>query len=350
MAATVPGRAARWRGLCFSREARCPRTKSVEESVEMPRAFWKGSLSFGLVEIPVTLRPALQTKDLSFTLLHRKDFAPVGNRRYDKNTGREVPWKEIVRGYEYKPDEYVVLTDDELRRVNPKATQTIEIVEFVDAAEIDPIFFDTPYYVEPQKKGSKSYALLREALEKSGKVGIARVVLRTRQHVAALMVRGKALVLNLLRYPHELRSAESLDVPGKKGAQAAVSPREVQMAQQLIQGMTGKWNPARFKDEYRDDVMALVRKKIRSNQTHTILEPESEEERPVPRRDVVDLMPLLKASLARRGGSRGAPAQSPRAPRSSRAPRASRAPARAATHRSPRSTGPTRGRRQRKSA
>src|SRR5712671_1071382 len=181
----------------------------------MARAFWKGSLSFGLVEIPVTLRPALETKELSFTLLNRKDFAPVGYKRYDKSTGREVPYSEIVRGYEYRPDEYVVLTDAELRRANAKATQTVEIVEFVDANEIDPLFFDTPYYVEPQKKGSKAYSLLRDALEKSGRVGIARVVLRTRQHVAALLVRSKALVLNVLRYSHELRPIADLDVPAK---------------------------------------------------------------------------------------------------------------------------------------
>jgi DNA end-binding protein Ku len=326
----------------------------------MARAFWKGSLSFGLVEIPVALRPALQSKDLSFTLLHRKDFAPVGYKRYDKATGREVPWDEIVRGYEYEPDEYVVLTDEELRRANPKATQTIEIVEFVESEDIDPLFFDTPYYVEPQKKGSKSYALLRDALDKSGRVGIARVVLRTRQHLAALMVRGKALVLNLLRYPHELRSVADLDVP--KGA--AVSPREAQMAKQLIDGMTGKWDPSRFKDEYRDDVMALVRKKIKSNQTHTILEPDEEGASPAPRREVVDLMPLLKASLEKRGGS-------PRTPRSrgaratgqpgARAPGARPAPRRpsssgsgrrpaARASRSPRSTGSARGKRQPKSA
>jgi DNA end-binding protein Ku len=262
----------------------------------MARAFWKGSLSFSLVEIPVTLRPALETKELSFTLLNRKDFAPVGYKRYDKKTGREVQWSEIVKGYEYKPDEYVVLTDEELRRANAKATQTVEIVEFVDANEIDPIFFDTPYYVEPQKKGSKAYSLLRDALEKSGRVGIARVVLRTRQHVAALLVRGQALVLNVLRYSHELRSVADLDVPAKSGAKSA-SPREVQMARRLIDGMTAKWNPAQFKDEYRDDVLALVRKKVRSNQTHTILEPETGKRAAAPRRDVVDLMPLLMASI-----------------------------------------------------
>ena len=271
----------------------------------MARAFWKGSISFGLVEIPVSLQPALQSDDLSFTLLNRKDFAPVGYKRYDKSTGREVAWDQIVRGYEYEPDEYVVLTDEELKQASPKKTQSIEIVEFVDGSEIDPLYYDTPYYVEPQKKASKSYALLRQALAKSGRVGIARVVLRTRQHIAALLVRGGVLVLNLMRYQHELRSADQLDVPDKKSARGA-TPAEVRMAEQLIEGMTDRWDPEKFKDEYRDDIMALVRKKVRSHQTHTILEPEPGEGRPAPRKEIVDLMPLLIESLERRtgGGSR----------------------------------------------
>jgi DNA end-binding protein Ku len=314
----------------------------------MARPFWKGSLSFGLVEIPVTLRPALQNKDLSFTLLNRKDFAPVGYKRYDKNTGREVAWDDIVRGYEYEPDEYVVLSDEELRRANAKATQTIEIVEFVDGDEIDPLFFDTPYYVEPQKKASKSYILLRDALAKSGKVGIARVVLRTRQHLAALLVRNKALVLNLLRYAHEIRPVEQIEVPAARGSGGGVSPREVQMAEQLIDGMTEKWDPARFRDEYRDDVMALVKKKIRSNQTHTIVEPDESEEASAPRRDVVDLMPLLKESLEKRRGEKGPARAKPSAARRAPVRKSAVTPARASgasgSSRSPR------GRRQRRSA
>jgi len=285
----------------------------------MARAFWKGSISFGLVEIPVTLRPALKSDEMSFTLLNRKDFAPVGYKRYDKKTGREVPWDEIVRGYEYEPDEYVVLSDEELRAANAKATQTVEIVEFVDGSEIDPLYFDTPYYVEPQKKGSKSYGLLREALQKSGKVGIANVVLRTRQHVAALLVRGDALVLNLLRYAHEIRPAADLDVPAKS---AGASPREVRMAEQLIEGMTATWKPEAFKDEYRDDVMALVKKKIKAHQTHTIVEPETGTEAPARAKEVVDLMPLLKQSLERRHGGKAGPAKA----RSARAAEAEAAP------------------------
>jgi DNA end-binding protein Ku len=259
----------------------------------MARAFWKGSVSFGLVDIPVSLRPALESKDLSFTLLNKKDFQPVGYKRYDKNTGQDVPWEQIVKGYEYEPDEYVVLSDDELKRANTKATQTIEIIEFVDQEEIDPLLFDTPYHVEPLKKGSKSYALLRDAMKKTGKVGIAKVVLRTRQHVAALMVRDKALVLLLLRYAHELRSVEDVDAPGEK---AVTSQKELEMAEQLIEGMAAKWKPTQFHDEYRDDVLRLVDQKVKAHQTHTIVEPAAGEE-PAPKKEVVDLMPLLKKSL-----------------------------------------------------
>ena len=280
----------------------------------MARAFWKGSISFGLVEIPVSLKPAVQSQDLSFSLLDRKDFSPVGYKRYNKNSGRDVPWDEVVRGYEYEPDEYVVLSDEELRQANVEATQTIEILEFVKREEIDPLYFETPYYVEPLKRGSKSYALLRAALERSGRVGIARVVLRTRQRVAALVVRDQVLTLDLLRWAHELRAPSDVEVPPKSAKGAGVTEAEIKMAQQLIDGMTGTWDPERFKDEYRDDVMALVRKKVKSGQTHTILEPEPSEEPRRARTEVRDLMPLLKQSLAAHGeGRRPAKAKRPAA-------------------------------------
>ena len=275
----------------------------------MARAFWKGSISFGLVEIPVRLQPAVQSHDLSFSLLDRKDFSPVGFKRYNKKTGREVAWEQVVHGYEYEPDEYVVLSDEEIEAANVERSQSIDIVQFVPKDEIDPVYFETPYSIEPLKRGSKSYALLRAALEKSGKVGIARVVLRTRQRLAALLVRGDVLVLDLLRYPHELRSMEQLDVPPKSAKGAGVTGTEVRMAQQLIDGMTGKFEPAKYKDEYRDDVMALVRRKIKAGKTHTILEPETKAEKRPARSEVMDLMPLLKRSLAERAGATRRPAR-----------------------------------------
>ena len=268
----------------------------------MARAFWKGSISFGLVDIPVTLRPAIESHELSFSLLDRKDFSPVGYKRYNKSTGEEVPWDRIVRGYEYEPDEYVVLSEEELKRANIEATQTIEILEFVGKSEIDAVYFDTPYYIEPQKRGSKSYALLRAALENSDRVGIARVVLRTRQRLAAVVVRDEVLMLELLRYPYEVKKPDELDIPATSAKEAGVSQPEIKMAERLIDGMTAKWNPNQYKDEYHDDVMALVRRKVKSGQTHTILEPEKGEEKKKRRSEVVDLMPLLKKSLAEHGG------------------------------------------------
>ncbi|HYQ89853.1 MAG TPA: Ku protein [Candidatus Binatia bacterium] len=262
----------------------------------MERALWKGSISFGLVEIPVRLRPAVKTNELSFSLLDRKDFSPVGNKRYNKNSGKDVPWDEVVRGFEFEPDEYVVLSDEELHRANVKASETIEIVQFVQRDEIDPVYYETPYYVAPLRTGSKSYALLRDALERSDLVGIARVVLRTRQRLAALLVRDRMLVLDVLRYAHELRSMDEIaETPKSKGS---VSATEIRMARELIQGMKGKWDPTRFKDEYRDDVMALVRRKVKAGQIHTILEPARSEAPRKDRSEVMDLMPLLRKSLA----------------------------------------------------
>jgi len=298
----------------------------------MARAFWKGSLSFGLVEIPVSLRPAEDAKELSFTLLDREDFSPVGYKRYNKNTGREVPWDRVVRGYEYEPGEYVVLTDEELKRANVKATQSIEISEFVDGREIDPAFYETPYYVEPLKKGSKSYALLREALERSGRVGIAQIVLRTRQRLAALTVRDGGLLLDVLRYPHELRQIDTEAIP-KRGA--GISEREIAMAERLIGEMAAPWNPSQFHDTYQEDVLDLVRRKVKSGQTQTIMEPEKTRER-APKREVVDLMPLLKKSLEERGASAGRKARVSKRKAgtvSHRAPaRKARAGSRAGTH------------------
>ncbi len=296
----------------------------------MAHAFWKGTLSFGLVEIGVALRPVRGASDFSFSLLDRRDFAPVGYKRYNKRTGREVPWDRVVRGYEYEDDQFVVLTDDELHRANAEATQTMDLVAFVDRAEIDPVYFETPYYVEPQRKSSRSYALLRDTLSKTGLVGIVRIVLRTRQHVAALLVRDQVLMLDILRYEEELRAPSDLSLDadaktGKKGRgkakPAARSPRsapaptaaELKMATRLVEEMRERWSPADYRDEYRRDVMALIQKKVKSGKTHEIVEPAAEPTAR-PTREVVDLMPLLKKSLGRRAPAAAArPHAGPRA-------------------------------------
>jgi len=269
----------------------------------MARAIWKGSISFGLVEIPVSLQSGTSDEgDLSFVQVDRRNMARVGYRRVNKESGEEVPWQDIVRGYEYEPDEYVILTDKDLEQANVKATKTVEILSFVDQAEIDPVYYDRPYYLEPLKKNSKSYALLRSVLEKSKRVGIARVVLRTREYLAALLVRNGVLVLNLLRYPAELRDTKEIEVPGE----ADVSAAELKMAERLVQGMAEKWSPKKFHDEYRDDLMALIEKRVKSGQTRTITQP-GEEEEAAPRAEIKDLMPLLKKSLERSGRREDAP-------------------------------------------
>jgi DNA end-binding protein Ku len=219
-----------------------------------------------------------------------------------------------------------VLSDEELASVNVKASESIEILEFVPSDSIDSVYFDAPYYIEPMKKASKSYALLRAALERTGKIGIARIVLRTRQHAAALIVRDSALVLNLLRYAHELRSTDDLELPDTKSVK--LTEAELRMAERLIGEMEGAWNPDGFQDEYHDEVLALVDRKVRSGQTHVVLEPEAAPKRARARSDVVDLMPLLKKSLeARASGDKAARGSARRRP-ATRKPARPKAPAR----------------------
>jgi DNA end-binding protein Ku len=261
----------------------------------MARTFWRGTLSFGLVEIPVALRPAVSSDELSFTLLDRKDFSPVGYRRYNKKTGREVPWEQIVRGYEYEPDEYVVLTEEELKNAHPEQTQTIEILEFVEEREVDPVLFETPYYLEPQKRNSKGYILLHKALADTGRAGIARLVLRTRQRLAAVIPRGPVLALDLLRYSYEVREPSEV-APVKTKGPGSISKAEIQMAERLIEDMTVKWDPEKYQDDYRESVMALVEKKVKSGHTHEIVDKVEKRARTT-RGEVMDLMPLLKQSL-----------------------------------------------------
>ena len=273
------------------------------------RDIWKGTIAFGLVEIPVTLVAAERSKGISLTFLDQRDFSPVGYKRYNKTTDEEVPWEEIVRGYEYQKGEYVVLTPQDLERASPDLAKTIEIQQFVDEGDIEPIFFERPYYLEPLNPKGKGYVLLRETLKRTKKLGIARVALRAREHVAALGVRGDALVLYLLRFPDEVRDPADLGNVEKSLADAHVQPKEIEIAERLVEDMTEAWDPSEFKDEYADDLMKLIEERVASGKTHVI---DKSESKPVRRGggDGQDLMPLLKESLdaARRGGRRtGAP-------------------------------------------
>jgi DNA end-binding protein Ku len=271
----------------------------------MARALWKGAITFGLVHIPVELYPAEERKEFKFSMLDKRDFSPVGYKRYSKKTGKEVDWKDVVKGYEYEKDQYVVLSDEDFKRANVKATQTIDIVAFVPMNEIPPQFYESPYYLVPTERGQKVYALLRETLRSSGLVAVAQVVIRTAQHLAVVVPVGRALVLNTLRYADELRDTKGLDLPEAGLKSAHVTPKEVELAKRLIDDMTDRWKPEEFKDTYHQDLMHRIKEKIKNKETHLITEPDAERGEQPRSAQVIDLAALLKQSLEK-GGRRKA--------------------------------------------
>src|ERR1700761_1107956 len=212
------------------------------------RSMWNGSISFGLVTIPVALYPATRREELSFKLLRKSDHSPVNYKRVAEADGKEVPWEKIVKGYEYEKGKFIVLKDEDFKRVDLEAAaQTIDIMDFVEASEINPMYFQKPYFLEPQKGGDKAYALLREALSDSGKIGIAKVVIRTREHLAGIKAQGNAIILEIMHFGDELVDSGSLKFSSVK----KVRPREVDMAKKLIDGMTVKWDPDKYEDDYK---------------------------------------------------------------------------------------------------
>jgi DNA end-binding protein Ku len=265
----------------------------------MARGLWKGAISFGLVNVPVELFSAeKRSSELDLTMLDKRDLAPVGYKRYNKSTGEDVPWAEIVKGYEYDDDKYVVLSDEDFRRANVEASKTVDIQAFVDLKDIPPLYFETPYYLAPGKRGEKAYALLRDAMKKAGKAGIATVVIRTRQYLAAVLPQDDVLLMDTLRYAGEIKAADELGVPS--GAlHHKVSAKEIDMALRLIEDMSEKWQPEKFKDTYRDDLMARIKEKIKEGQTEEITSPQKGEKEPA-RADVIDLMALLKKSVEKK--------------------------------------------------
>jgi DNA end-binding protein Ku len=265
----------------------------------MARGLWKGAISFGLVNVPVELFSAeKRSSELDLTMLDKRDLAPVGYKRYNKATGDDVPWAEVVKGYEYADDKYVVLSEEDFRRANVEAAKTVDIQAFVDMQDIPPLFFQTPYYLSPGKRGEKAYALLRDALRKAGKAGIATVVIRTRQYLAAVFPQEDVLVMNTLRYAGELKAAEDLSIPAA-ALHARASAKEIDMALRLIEDMSEKWKPDKFKDTYREDLLARIEEKVKAGQTEEITEPEKGRKEPA-RADVIDLMALLKKSVERK--------------------------------------------------
>ncbi|HEX7878593.1 MAG TPA: Ku protein [Candidatus Eisenbacteria bacterium] len=276
----------------------------------MAHAVWKGTLEFGLVTIPIGLYPAESSEDLDLRMLDSEDLSPVGYNLINKSTGESIPRSRVVKGYEYEEGRYVTLTDEELKSANAEATQTVDIVGFVDVEEIPPSYFDRPYWLAPEKKGQKAYVLFREALLKARKIGVARVVLRTRQHMAAVYPQGDILVLQLLRYASEFRDTKSLDIPDKAPRGHDVSPREVAMAIELIGQMAEPWKPAAYHDEYHDQLLEYIESKAKTGKGKTI---------PAARAStgggkVLDLMSLLKKSVEQ--GKRGSSPRTATATRS----------------------------------
>jgi DNA end-binding protein Ku len=262
----------------------------------MPHMIWKGAISFGLVHVPVQLYPATQSEKVGFNLLDKRSMDPIGYKQFNKNTGKDVTRDNIVRGFEYEKGKYVVMTDAEIRSANPESTQTVDILAFVEAPEISFLSLDTPYYLAPDRKGEKVYALLRDALKASGKVGIANVVLHNKQHLAALIPVGPALALNTLRWADEVRDFGDFKFPDEDSKKAGVSPKELEMAERLIDDMSDSWNPQDYHDTFRDDIMALVDKKVKEGKTAEVSEVEDKGPRKTSA-DILDLSELLKRSL-----------------------------------------------------
>ncbi|MCD6061639.1 MAG: repair protein [Moraxellaceae bacterium] len=262
-----------------------------------PRSLWKGAVSFGLIHIPVELYPAEKSDRIDFDMLDKRDFAPVGYKRVNKETGREVGWDDIVKGYEYEAGQYVVVSDEELREANPEAARSIQLLAFVPAAEIPVEYFEQPYVLAPARGGDNVYALLRETLKRSGRIGIAQVVIRTRQSLAALVPEGRRITLMTLRWPHELRAFDESALPAENLDGLDISEREIDMALALVETMSEPWRPQQYKDRFFDDVMALINRKIAAQDTHALYTPAKA--KPLPKAPKVeDLMALLRQSLA----------------------------------------------------
>jgi len=259
----------------------------------MARAIWKGSISFGLVNIPIGLYPATRKEELRFRLLRKTDLSPVNYKRVAEKDGKEVPWDQIVKGYEYEKGKYVVLKEEDFQRVDLEATQTVDIQDFVDQEEIDPIFFYKPYYLEPQKGGDKAYALLRDSLKEKKKVGIAKVVIKTREYLAGVKPEDGALVLELMHFADELVDTSKLDLPNK----VEVGKRELHMASALVDSMSSKWNPEKYKDDYKEALMEVIEEKVEAGGKEIEEKPKKA---PKPTK-VIDLVKVLQQSLEQSG-------------------------------------------------
>lgn len=259
------------------------------------RPIWKGSISFGLVNIPIALYPATQREELRFHFLRKGDLSRVNNKRVAEADGKEVAWDDIVRGYEYEKGKFVVLGDDDFARVDVEATQTVDIQEFVPLKEINPIFFAKPYYMEAAKGGEKAYALLREAMRKGDRVGVAKVVIRTREHLATVKVQGEVLILELMHFASEI--VDPAFVTKDKGGK--IAPRELTMAHQLLESMSHRWDPEKYRDDYKEALMKVIDEKVAAGGKEVASTPRKS----VKPTNVIDLVAVLKRSLAEHGNA-----------------------------------------------
>ena len=268
------------------------------------RVLWKGSISFGLVHIPVALHSATSDNAIDFDWLDKRSMDPIGYKRINKKTGEEIDKENVVKGIAYEDGQYVILTDEEISAAYPKITQTIEIESFVANTEIPFVFLERPYYIEPINKGQKVYALLRDTLLQMQRVGVARVVIQTKQHLAVLVPSGPGLVLNLLRWGADIRPWDELSLPPEGAKASGLTEREQVMAKQLVDDMTDKWDPARFTDSFKDEIMALVKRKVAEGKTETVLQPEVEKAaHSQSGARILDLTDLLQRSLRQTGAS-----------------------------------------------
>ena len=264
----------------------------------MPRALWKGAITFGLVHVPVTLYPAAQEVGIDFDWLDKRTMDPVGYKRINKRTGKEIHTTDIVKGIKQDSGDYVVVTDDQIKAAYSKATQTIEIESFVSAGEISFTLLESPYYLEPLGKADKVYALLRESMYEAGVIGIARVVMHTKEHLAALIPSGAVLMLNTMRWATEIRPLAEIKVPAQGTKATGLLPAEMKMAAQLIKDMTGPWKPQDYRDQFSDAVNALVRKKVKAGDTQTVIALEGAPD--ALSHNIIDLTELLANSLSGR--------------------------------------------------
>lgn len=279
-----------WMPICSPAEAdNTPREGFGQPSATIPRimrAIWKGHISFALVTIPVSLFSATKRNEISLHYLHKGDLSPVSYKRFCDEEDKEVAWEDLTRGYEYEKGQYIEITDEDLDKADVELTKTIQVMEFVSESEIDPVYFDKPYYLEPQKGGERAYALMRDALAHSGKVGIARVVLKSREHLAAVKPVGKMIMLGMMRFAHEIVSPSELNLPDA----SVPSGKEMDLARTLIDSMTDTFEPEKYRDDYYDKVLAVIQAKIQG----VSLKPGQPAPKPG---KVIDLMEVLKQSL-----------------------------------------------------